>query len=173
MIPQIARVALADARGLRTTGIDAVRASGSRKKVLIADTLAALRRPYLRDSSRPALGTGAWLGVLAYTFQIYFDFSGYSDMAIGLGCMFGFRFLENFDSPVRSRSSITEFWRRWHISLSTWLRDYLYIPLGGNRGGAFAHLPSISCVMMLPRRPLARRELDVRRLGRAARPSTC
>jgi alginate O-acetyltransferase complex protein AlgI len=75
----------------------------------------------------------AWLGVLCYTLQIYFDFSGYSDMAIGLGHMFGFRFLENFDYPYVARS-ITEFWRRWHISLSTWFRDYLYIPLGGNRG---------------------------------------
>jgi alginate O-acetyltransferase complex protein AlgI len=75
----------------------------------------------------------AWLGIVAYTLQIYFDFSGYSDMAIGLGRMFGFRFLENFNYPYISRS-ITEFWRRWHMSLSTWFRDYLYIPLGGNRG---------------------------------------
>jgi len=76
----------------------------------------------------------AWLGVVCYTLQIYFDFSAYSDMAIGLGLMFGFRFLENFNYPYISQS-ITEFWRRWHISLSTWFRDYLYIPLGGNRGG--------------------------------------
>ncbi|MBL8859437.1 MAG: MBOAT family protein [Planctomycetes bacterium] len=74
----------------------------------------------------------AWLGIVCYTLQIYFDFSGYSDMAIGLGHMFGFKFLENFNYPYISRS-ITEFWRRWHISLSTWFRDYLYIPLGGNR----------------------------------------
>jgi alginate O-acetyltransferase complex protein AlgI len=85
----------------------------------------------------PAL---AWLALVAYTLQIYFDFSGYSDMAIGLGHMFGFRFLENFAHPYVSRS-ITEFWRRWHISLSTWFRDYLYIPLGGNRrGGARTYL---------------------------------
>jgi alginate O-acetyltransferase complex protein AlgI len=76
----------------------------------------------------------AWLGVLCYTLQIYFDFSAYSDMAIGLGHMFGFTFLENFDYPYVARS-ITEFWRRWHISLSTWFRDYLYVPLGGNRKG--------------------------------------
>ena len=76
----------------------------------------------------------AWLGVIAYTFQIYFDFSGYSDMAIGLGSIFGFRIMENFNFPYISRS-IKEFWRRWHISLSTWFRDYLYIPLGGNRLG--------------------------------------
>ena len=75
---------------------------------------------------------GAWLGVLAFTFQIYFDFSGYSDMAIGLGRMLGFEFMENFNYPYISKS-ITEFWRRWHISLSTWFREYLYIPLGGNR----------------------------------------
>ena len=78
-------------------------------------------------------GTGAyWLAALCYTFQIYFDFSGYSDMAIGLGRIFGFHFLENFNYPYISRS-VTEFWRRWHISLSTWFRDYVYIPLGGNR----------------------------------------
>ena len=76
----------------------------------------------------------AWLGAICYTFQIYFDFSGYSDMAIGLGRMFGFNILENFDHPFMS-SSITEFWRRWHISLTSWFRDYLYIPLGGNRRG--------------------------------------
>ncbi|MBQ3404835.1 MAG: MBOAT family protein, partial [Oscillospiraceae bacterium] len=76
----------------------------------------------------------AWLGAVCYTFQIYFDFSGYSDMAIGLGRMFGFGIKENFDHPYMA-SSITEFWRRWHISLSSWFRDYLYIPLGGNRKG--------------------------------------
>ena len=75
---------------------------------------------------------GAWLGVLAFAFQIYFDFSGYSDMAVGLGRMLGFEFMRNFNYPYISRS-ITEFWRRWHISLSTWFREYLYIPLGGNR----------------------------------------
>lgn len=74
----------------------------------------------------------AWLGILAYTMQIYFDFSGYSDMAIGLGRMLGFKIPENFDSPYTSRS-ITEFWRRWHITLGSWMRNYLYIPLGGNR----------------------------------------
>ena len=76
--------------------------------------------------------TAAWLGSIAYTFQIFFDFSGYSDMAIGLGLMFGFKFEENFNYPYISRS-INEFWRRWHISLSRWFRDYVYIPLGGSR----------------------------------------
>ncbi len=105
---------------------------GLGKKVLIANTLAV---PADLIFSLPAdqLTTGvAWLGVFCYTLQIYFDFSGYSDMAIGLGLMFGFRFLENFNYPYISQS-VTEFWRRWHISLSTWFRDYLYIPLGGNR----------------------------------------
>ena len=77
---------------------------------------------------------GTWIGALAFTFQIYFDFSAYSDMAIGLGYMLGFKFLENFDYPYISKS-ITEFWRRWHISLGTWFREYVYIPLGGNRKG--------------------------------------
>jgi len=76
--------------------------------------------------------TSAWLGTLAYTFQIYFDFSGYSDMAIGIGLMLGFRFPENFNNPYTSQS-ITEFWRRWHMTLGSWMRNYLYIPLGGNR----------------------------------------
>ena len=74
----------------------------------------------------------AWLGCITYAFQIYFDFSGYSDMAIGLGRMFGFEFRKNFDIPYVSKS-VTEFWRRWHISLSSWFREYVYIPLGGNR----------------------------------------
>src|SRR5690606_41112825 len=74
----------------------------------------------------------AWMGVLAYAFQIYYDFAGYSDMAIGLGRMIGFDFLENFNNPYISQN-ISEFWRRWHISLGRWMRDYLYIPLGGNR----------------------------------------
>ncbi len=93
----------------------------------IADRIFALKPSELHASI-------AWLGIVSYTLQIYFDFSGYSDMAIGLGRMFGFHFLENFEHPYVSRS-ITEFWRRWHISLSSWFRDYLYIPLGGNRRG--------------------------------------
>jgi alginate O-acetyltransferase complex protein AlgI len=106
---------------------------GLGKKVLIANSVAVpadLIFSLPPGELTPAL---AWLGVLCYALQIYFDFSGYSDMAIGLGLMFGFRFLENFNYPYISQS-VTEFWRRWHISLSTWFRDYLYIPLGGNRG---------------------------------------
>jgi alginate O-acetyltransferase complex protein AlgI len=90
----------------------------------------------------------AWYGVIAYAFQIYFDFSGYSDMAIGLGLMLGFVFPKNFDSPYRSQS-ITEFWHRWHISLSTWLRDYLYVPLGGNRKGPRRTYVNLAIVMLL------------------------
>jgi alginate O-acetyltransferase complex protein AlgI len=90
----------------------------------------------------------AWYGVTAYAFQIYFDFSGYSDMAIGLGLMLGFVFPKNFDSPYRSQS-VTEFWRRWHISLSTWLRDYLYVPLGGNRKGPLRTYGNLLVVMLL------------------------
>jgi len=90
----------------------------------------------------------AWYGLMAYTFQIYFDFSGYSDMAIGLGLMLGFVFAKNFDAPYRS-ASITEFWRRWHISLSTWLRDYLYISLGGNRHGTLRTYRNLMLTMLL------------------------
>lgn len=90
----------------------------------------------------------AWYGLVAYAFQIYFDFSGYSDMAIGLGLMLGFVFAKNFDSPYKSHS-ITEFWQRWHLSLSTWLRDYLYIPLGGNRHGEFKTYRNLILVMLL------------------------
>lgn len=90
----------------------------------------------------------AWYGTIAYGFQIYFDFSGYSDMAIGLGLMLGFMFPKNFDSPYKSES-ITEFWRTWHISLSTWLRDYLYIPLGGNRKGQTRTYINLALVMLL------------------------
>lgn len=90
----------------------------------------------------------AWIGLLAYTLQIYFDFSGYSDMAIGLGRMFGFEFLENFNYPYIS-ASITEFWRRWHISLSTWFKEYVYIPLGGNRKGLSRQIVNIIVVWLL------------------------
>jgi len=90
----------------------------------------------------------AWLGLLAYSVQLYFDFSGYSDMAIGLGLMMGFRFIRNFDQPYISQS-ITEFWRRWHISLSTWLRDYLYISLGGNRNGVWRTYRNLLMTMLL------------------------
>ena len=106
--------------------------AGLCKKVLLANVAAAAFEELKALPETDLTVLGAWMGILFYSFQIYFDFSGYSDMAIGLGKMFGFRFLENFDYPYISRS-ITEFWRRWHISLSTWFREYLYFPLGGSR----------------------------------------
>ncbi|NLL39223.1 MAG: MBOAT family protein [Clostridiales bacterium] len=107
---------------------------GLGKKVLLANNIGMLWDIYYSTPVSQLSTLGAWLGILAFSFQIYFDFSGYSDMAIGLGRMLGFEFLENFNYPYISRS-ITEFWRRWHISLGTWFRDYVYIPLGGNRRG--------------------------------------
>lgn len=111
---------------------------GLSKKVLLANTLALVAdQAFSAGDERSVMF--AWLGALAYTFQIYFDFSGYSDMAIGLGKMFGFHFLENFNYPYISRS-VSEFWRRWHISLGTWFKDYVYIPLGGSRVKSKARL---------------------------------
>ncbi len=107
---------------------------GLGKKVLIANVVGLPADKIFAIPAEHLTTPVAWLGIVCYTFQIYFDFSGYSDMAIGLGHMFGFKFMENFNYPYVSRS-IKEFWRRWHISLSTWFRDYLYIPLGGNRVG--------------------------------------
>jgi len=104
---------------------------GLAKKVLIANYLAQIADNTFDYMSQMSVMT-AWLGSICYTLQIYYDFSGYSDMAIGIGRMFGFHFSENFNYPYISQS-VTEFWRRWHISLSTWFRDYVYIPLGGNR----------------------------------------
>ncbi len=110
---------------------------GLGKKVLIANVLGAKADEYIpinltMEGLASLDATTAWIGIMAYTFQIYFDFSGYSDMAIGLGRMMGFRFPENFNNPYTSKS-ITEFWRRWHMTLGSWMRDYLYIPLGGSR----------------------------------------
>jgi alginate O-acetyltransferase complex protein AlgI len=105
---------------------------GLAKKMIIANVVAIPARDIFALSANELTTPVAWFGVLCYTLQIYFDFSGYSDMAVGLGKMFGFEFLENFNFPYISQS-IRDFWHRWHISLSTWFRDYLYIPLGGNR----------------------------------------
>ena len=119
---------------------------GLAKKVIIANQMGALADTIFTSSdiSTPV----AWLGAIAYMFQIYFDFSAYSDMAIGLGRIFGFKFLENFNFPYISKS-ITEFWRRWHISLSTWFRDYIYIPLGGNRKGIRRQIINLFIVWLL------------------------
>ena len=123
--------------------------TGMVKKLLLADALAPLAGAAFSTPDAGQLGgVDAWLGILAYTFQIYFDFSGYSDMAIGLGLLLGFHFPINFDAPYRSRS-ITEFWRRWHISLSTWLRDYLYVALGGNRRGTLRTYGNLMATMLL------------------------
>ena len=119
---------------------------GLAKKVLLANSIGALWDAQLAAQGTGELSVvGAWLGLFAFGFQIYFDFSGYSDMAIGLGRIFGFRFNENFDYPYLS-SSVTEFWRRWHMSLTSWFREYLYIPLGGNRGGTAKALRNILIV---------------------------
>jgi alginate O-acetyltransferase complex protein AlgI len=119
---------------------------GMAKKVLLANPCGFVADAAFEAGSLQPLE--AWTGVLAYAFQIYFDFSGYSDMAIGLGLMLGFVFPKNFDSPYRAES-ITDFWRRWHISLSTWLRDYLYLPLGGNRKGPRRTYVNLALVMLL------------------------
>jgi alginate O-acetyltransferase complex protein AlgI len=121
-------------------------AVGLAKKVLLANPCGRIADTVFDAASASVLD--AWLGVSAYAFQIYFDFSGYSDMAIGLGLMLGFVFPKNFDSPYRAQS-ITEFWRRWHLSLSTWLRDYLYLPLGGNRKGPGRTYVNLAAVMLL------------------------
>jgi alginate O-acetyltransferase complex protein AlgI len=121
---------------------------GLAKKMLLANPLGQIADAAFA-TSLPQLSTGmAWLGVVAYTGQIYFDFSGYSDMAIGLGRIFGFHFLENFNYPYVSQS-ITEFWRRWHISLSSWFRDYVYIPLGGNRCSRWKQVRNVLIVWAL------------------------
>lgn len=112
---------------------------GLGKKVLLADHVGQVADQLLGGSFTGATTLGIWLGALMYMFQIYFDFSGYSDMAIGLGRIFGFRYMENFKLPYTSKS-ITEFWRRWHISLSSFFRDYVYIPLGGNRRHVYLNL---------------------------------
>ncbi len=123
-------------------------AFGLGKKVLLADTLGRIADSVFAHGGVGASTATAWLGLVCYTFQIFFDFSGYSDMAIGLGAVFGLPLPENFRQPYRA-TSLTDFWRRWHITLSTWFRDYLYIPLGGNRRGAartLVHLIAVAVV---------------------------
>jgi alginate O-acetyltransferase complex protein AlgI len=122
-------------------------AHGLVKKVVIADRVAPVADAAFANGVHPTT-TGAWIGALAYTLQIYFDFSGYSDMAIGLAQVFGFRLPENFNRPY-SAVSITDFWRRWHMTLSRWFRDYLYIPLGGNRGSSGRVYFNLALVFLL------------------------
>jgi alginate O-acetyltransferase complex protein AlgI len=123
-------------------------ACGLAKKVLIANNIGKVWSEISAYQAADLSASTAWLGVLAFTFQIYFDFSGYSDMAIGLGRMFGFHFNENFNYPYISKS-ITEFWRRWHISLSAWFREYVYFPLGGSRKGALRQIFNLFAVWSL------------------------
>lgn len=121
---------------------------GLSKKVIISNGVAGFAETVYAGDPAVYGSLMYWLAAVAYSLQIYFDFSGYSDMAIGLGRIFGFHFLENFDHPYIS-TSVTEFWRRWHMSLSSWFRDYIYIPLGGNRAGAARHLFNIMTVWAL------------------------
>lgn len=121
---------------------------GLSKKVLIANTMGAIADKIFVQDPHTFSHATAWLGSIAYTFQLYFDFSGYSDMAIGLGLIFGFKFMENFNYPYISKS-ITEFWRRWHISLSTWFKQYVYISLGGNRVSKLKIIRNLGIVFLL------------------------
>jgi len=121
---------------------------GLAKKTMLANPLGEVADKIFGLAVNDVTTGMAWLGIACYTLQIYFDFSGYSDMAIGLGRLFGFEFLENFNYPYISQS-IREFWQRWHISLSTWFRDYLYIPLGGNRGSSFRTYLNLWTVFLL------------------------
>jgi len=122
--------------------------AGMGKKIFLANMAGQLWKTFSEIPAGQRTVAGCWIGIICYTFQIYFDFSGYSDMAIGLGKMFGFRFIENFNYPYISQS-ITEFWRRWHISLSQWFRDYVYIPLGGSRCSAVKTYRNILIVWFL------------------------
>ena len=119
---------------------------GMSMKVLVADSLAPVADAVFAQSS-PSL-VDAWIGCSAYTLQLFFDFAGYSAMAIGIGQMLGFHFPENFNHPYLAHS-IQDFWRRWHLSLSSWIRDYLYIPMGGNRGGTFATYRNLLLTMAI------------------------
>ena len=123
-------------------------ALGLGKKMIIADSVGSVADAIFALPVAELSSGHAWLGILCYTLQIYFDFSGYSDMAIGLGRLLGFHFPENFDQPYRS-ASVTEFWRRWHMTLSRWFRDYVYIPLGGNRYGTVRTYANLWIVFLL------------------------
>lgn len=145
---------LGDQLNKRVTTLDSLAFGASRfitglaKKVLIADTLAFAIDEVFSTPPSHLMPTSALFGMVAYTLQIYFDFSGYSDMAIGLAAIFGFKFPENFNYPY-SASSVTEFWRRWHMTLSNWFRDYLYIPLGGNRVSPVRNYLNLIAVFLL------------------------
>ena len=147
IIPQLERAPRDVWEGLSRGAV--LFAIGFAKKAGIADTVAMVGDPVFAHAGAGAIGMGeAWLGVLAYSLQILFDFSGYSDMAIGLGLMFGLRLPFNFDAPYRA-VSIRDFWRRWHMTLSRFLRDYVYVPLGGNRAGAWRQAGNVVATMLL------------------------
>ena len=150
MLPQFARSGRGGLDGGMLMMGAAILVLGLAKKTLLADTLAAVADPVFAAAATglPIAPGAAWQGALAYTFQLYFDFSGYSDMAIALGLLFGIRFPVNFASPYQA-GSITEFWRRWHITLSRFLRNYLYIPLGGNRRGLWRRHGNLMATMVL------------------------
>ena len=141
------------------------------EKVVIADGGLASAADAVFGAPGPVGFADAWLGTLAFSGQIFCDFAGYSTAAVGAALCLGFALPDNFRMPYAA-IGFSDFWRRWHISLSTWLRDYLYIPLGGNRGTRSAHLRQPDADHAA-RRPLARRELDLRRVGRPARPLPC
>jgi D-alanyl-lipoteichoic acid acyltransferase DltB (MBOAT superfamily) len=149
MIPQFKRAGSTRTAGMAARGT-AIFVAGLFKKVVIADNLAQFVSPVFAhvDGGGSVAMAWAWLATLGYTLQIYYDFSGYSDMALGLGLLFGIRLPVNFRSPYRA-TSIIEFWRRWHITLSRFLRDYLYIPLGGNRQGTFRRYVNLLLTMLL------------------------
>jgi len=147
MMPQFADPANARAHSANFAVGLSIFVVGLAKKVLLADSLAPLAVPVFAAGAHPQL-LEAWIGVLAYTFQLYFDFSGYSDMAIGLSLLFGVRLPLNFSSPYKARN-ISEFWRRWHMTLSRFLRDYLYIALGGNRAGRVRRYVNLMATMVL------------------------
>ena len=134
--------------------------AGMGKKVLIANQIGAVWNEIAVIGTDDLTSATAWMGIVAFTLQIYFDFSGYSDMAIGLGAMFGFSFPENFNYPYEAKT-ITEFWRRWHISLGEWFREYVYIPLGGNQKGMLRQM----CNIAVPYRIVARGILEFCALG--------
>ncbi len=123
---------------------------GLAKKVLLADSIAAYANSVFNAAEKgfPLTSAEAWFGSLAYTFQLYFDFSGYTDMAVGIGLILGLKLPDNFNSPYKS-TGIVDFWRRWHITLSSWLRDFLYIPLGGSRQGTLVQYPTLFLTMLL------------------------
>jgi alginate O-acetyltransferase complex protein AlgI len=160
----------------RVVGGIALFAIGLAKKIFVADALAALADPVFAKTGHalPSVGE-AWTGALAFPFQIYFDFSGYSDMAIGLALLFGFVLRANFDVPYRA-ASLREFWRRWHMTLSRFLRDYLYIPFGGNRDGLERQLAGLLATMTLAdcgTAPVGPSSPGARCTGSASPPACC